>query len=79
MMNYYDLCYREVWFNYPQLTRRITEPQVDFMDIIEARGTKLMNVRNLGILFKIWLIRKLYHLRSIMRKGKLSFMLTTKK
>jgi len=78
MMNYYDPCYREVWSNYPQSTRRITEPQVDFMDIIEVRGIKHVNVKNLGILFKIWLIRKLYHLRSIMRKGRLPFMLTTK-
>ena len=77
-MNYYDLYYKEDWFNYPQSTRRITEPHVDFVDITEAEGTKRANVKSLEILFKIWLIRKLYHLRSMLRKEKILFMLTMK-
>jgi len=52
-MNYYNLCYREDWFSYPQSTKRITEPQVDFVDITEGEGTKHVNVRSLEISSKI--------------------------
>jgi len=78
MMSYYDLCYKEDWFTYPQSTRRIIEPQVDSMDITEVGGIKRVNVRSLEISSKIWLIRKLYHLRSMLRKRRLLSMLTIK-
>ena len=77
-MNYYDLCYREDLFSYPQSIRRIIEPQVNFVDITEARGTRRVSIRSSEILSKLWLIRKLYHLRSMLRKRRLLFMLTMK-
>ena len=52
-MNYYDLCYKEDWFSYPQSIKRIIEPQVDFVDITEAGGTRCVSVKSSEILSKI--------------------------